>query len=146
MCLTYDDGAEDEVLDLWIDLALGDGSVPADPESWLRSLNVRSFFAFSSSAAWATATSTAGLLPAFRQPFVISDWSIVPTEDADTRGFLRFRLDVSERRLTRAGLYISIINSTSALDSWTPNRFRVQARLATCLPSHVRTSRPCSCT
>ena len=43
MCLTYDDGAEDEVLDLWIDLALGDGSVPADPESWLRSLNVAVF-------------------------------------------------------------------------------------------------------
>ena len=83
----------------------------------------RSFFAFSSSAAWATATSTAGLLPAFRQPFVISDWSIVPTEDADTRGFLRFRLDVSVVSRAQDSTSQSSIRRAR---SRTPNRFQQQ--------------------
>ncbi|HEU5322609.1 MAG TPA: hypothetical protein VFX28_17515, partial [Methylomirabilota bacterium] len=131
MALTYDDGGEDEILDLWIDLGRGDGTVPANARAWMQGLTVRGVSFFPAVEAGAAVAGALGVLPAFGRAAPIAAWEVFPAANASSERFLRVHLDVTETRLSRAALDLVIANARAALDAWTPTEVRVQARVAT---------------
>ena len=119
MLLTYTDGVEDEVLDFWVDIWRDDGVPPAAVAAWFQRLTIRPIETVEG-------LDGSGVLPSFPPAFPILEARDIRTPN--NAHFLRVRLDVSEVKLRRSTLDISIVNTPVAVAAWQPTRWRIQAR------------------
>lgn len=120
MNLTYEDGREDEVLDVWLDLSVTGNTVPANRAAWVADLHVR-------------LVSYSGSTPVYGDPLPILSHETVPA--TPERGqFIRVRLDVSETRPRRGELNFVASNRLGNVNAWEPSDARLQARLASYNP------------
>lgn len=129
MKLTYADGAEDEVLDIWLDLSRRDGKVPkADKlNMWMKGF---SFLTSSAEAGYGLGVSLEGsdvfTLPSCSLP--ILGYEIIGAKTS--KAFLRIQFDVREANLLRHDLNFFIVESKEGLTSWQPKCAKLQVRYA----------------
>ncbi len=143
--LTYADGAEDEIQELWIDLACDDGSLPADVSEWMQTISV-SLARF----VWAQSVgiqggSASGLLLAADKPIPIRSYEVLETQEPRSAlnvagRLIRVWLDISEVRVTRQNLKLRLAISDASFAQWRPTHVRVQAQYATYNPNAERST------
>lgn len=128
--LTFTDGAEDEVVDLWLDLGRADGVVPAADQlaQWVAALTVHTTTSESAEALEVVILDSGDVLSIPLQTLPTVSAEIVGA--GTTEAFVRVRLESREAELLRADLDFIIATTEQALGVWQPECARLQVRYA----------------